>query len=152
MTGGRLKKVKNFVKDETFCFTYGDGVSDINISELIKFHKNKKTIATVTAIQPPGRFGSLNINGNKITSFKEKPAGDGNWVNGGFFVLEPDVIDYIQNDNTSWEGEPLEKLSKEQNISAFKHTEFYQPMDTLRDKIYLNELWKSGNAPWCSWK
>jgi len=151
MTGGRLKKVKNFVKDETFCFTYGDGVSDIDILKLIDFHKNNKTIATVTAIQPPGRFGTLDITGNKITSFKEKPAGDGNWINGGFFVLEPAIFDYIEGDSTIWERTPLEKLAEEKELTAYKHTGFWQPLDTLRDKNYLEELWDSGNAPWKKW-
>ena len=151
MTGGRLKKVKNFVKDETFCFTYGDGVGDIDILKLIDFHKNNKTIATVTAIQPPGRFGTLDITGNKITSFKEKPAGDGNWINGGFFVLEPAVFDYIEGDSTIWERTPLEKLAEEKELTAYKHTGFWQPLDTLRDKNYLEELWDSGNAPWKKW-
>jgi|TARA_B110000495_G_scaffold203808_1_gene229672 glucose-1-phosphate cytidylyltransferase len=151
MTGGRLKKVKNFVKDETFCFTYGDGVGDIDILKLIDFHKNNKTIATVTAIQPPGRFGTLDITGNKITSFKEKPAGDGNWINGGFFVLEPAIFDYIEGDSTIWERTPLEKLAEEKELTAYKHTGFWQPLDTLRDKNYLEELWDSGNAPWKKW-
>ena len=151
MTGGRLKKVKNFVGNETFCFTYGDGVSDVNISKLIEFHKNNKTISTVTAVQPPGRFGTLDINGNKITSFKEKPAGDGNWINGGYFVLEPSVFDYIKDDSTIWEQEPLERLAQENQLSAFKHEGFWQPLDTLRDKNYLEELWNSDNAYWKNW-
>ena len=151
MTGGRLKKVKSFVKDETFCFTYGDGVSNVNISKLIEFHKNNKTIATVTAIQPPGRFGTLDINEDKITSFKEKPAGDGNWINGGFFVLEPSVFDYLEGDSTVWERTPLEKLAKEKQLAAYKHSGFWQPLDTLRDKNYLEKLWDSGNAPWKNW-
>ena len=151
MTGGRLKKVKNFVEDETFCFTYGDGVSDVNISKLIEFHKNNKTISTVTAVQPPGRFGTLDINGNKIISFKEKPAGDGNWINGGYFVLEPSVFNYIKDDSTIWEREPLERLAQENQLSAFKHEGFWQPLDTLRDKNYLEELWNSDNAYWKNW-
>ena len=151
MTGGRLKKVKNFVKDETFCFTYGDGVSDIDILKLIDFHKNNKTMATVTAIQPPGRFGTLDITENKITSFKEKPAGDGNWINGGFFVLEPAIFDYIEGDSTIWERTPLEKLAEEKELTAYKHTGFWQPLDTLRDKNYLEKLWDSGNTPWKNW-
>jgi len=151
MTGGRLKKIKNFVDNETFCFTYGDGLSDINITELIEFHKKSKVLSTVTAIQPPGRFGTLNINENKITSFKEKPAGDGNWVNGGFFVLEPKVFDYIENDSTIWEKEPLERLAVENQLAGYKHSGFWQPLDTLRDKNSLEELWASGNAPWKSW-
>jgi glucose-1-phosphate cytidylyltransferase len=151
MTGGRLKKVKSFVGDETFCFTYGDGISNVNISKLIEFHKNNKTIATVTAVQPPGRFGTLDINGNKITNFKEKPAGDGNWINGGYFVLEPSVFDYLKDDTTVWEREPLERLAKENQLSAFKHNSFWQPLDTLRDKKYLEELWNSDKADWKIW-
>ena len=153
MTGGRLKRVKDFIGDETFCFTYGDGVSDINITELIKFHSDQKTIATMTAVLPVGRFGAINIdsNQNKITSFKEKPRGDGAWINGGFFILEPSVIDYISEDATVWEQEPLMKLSHEGMLSAFKHSGFWQPMDTLRDKMYLEDLWKSGKAPWKKW-
>ena len=151
MTGGRLKKVKDFVGDETFCFTYGDGVSDVNISKLIEFHNISKTIATVTSVQPPGRFGSLDINGSKITNFKEKPAGDGNWINGGFFVLEPKIFDYIDGDSTIWERQPLEKLAEEGQLSAYKHNAFWQPLDTLRDKTYLENLWNSGKAPWKIW-
>ena len=151
MTGGRLKKVKDFVGNETFCFTYGDGVSDVNISKLIEFHKNNKTISTVTAVQPPGRFGILDITENKISSFTEKPAGDGNWINGGYFVLEPSVFDYLKDDSTIWEREPLERLSQENQLSAFKHTGFWQPLDTLRDKNYLEELWNSDNAHWKNW-
>jgi len=151
MTGGRLKKVKDFVNNETFCFTYGDGVSNVDISKLIEFHKNNKTIATVTAVQPPGRFGTLDISGNKITDFKEKPAGDGNWINGGFFVLDPKVFGYIDGDSTIWERQPLEKLAEEGQLSAYKHTDFWQPLDTLRDKTYLENLWNSGKPPWKIW-
>lgn len=151
MTGGRLKKIKKYVENDTFCFTYGDGLSDVNISELINFHKNSNTKATLTAVQPPGRFGTLNILDNKITSFKEKPAGDGSWINGGFFVLEPSVFDYIQNDLTIWEREPLENLAKENHLSAFKHSGFWQPLDTLRDKNYLDDLWNSNKAFWKNW-
>ena len=151
MTGGRLKRVKNFVEDDTFCFTYGDGVSDINISKLIKFHKNNNVYATVTAVQPTSRFGVLNINGNKITSFKEKPNDTASWINAGFFVLDPKVFDYIDGDSTVWEKQPLEKLAEENNLSAYKHTSFWQPLDTLRDKNYLDELWRSKKAPWKIW-
>jgi len=153
MTGGRLKRVKDFLGDETFCFTYGDGVSDIDITELIKFHSDQKTLATMTAVQPVGRFGAINIDShdNKITSFKEKPRGDGAWINGGFFVLEPGVIDYISEDSTVWEQEPLKKLSHDGMLSAHKHNGFWQPMDTLRDKMYLEDLWESGKAPWKKW-
>jgi len=151
MTGGRLKRIKEYVKNESFCFTYGDGVSDVDISKLIEFHKENKTIATVTAVQPPGRFGTLDITETKITNFNEKPTGDGNWINGGFFVLEPSVFDYLKDDTTVWEREPLERLAKENQLSAFKHTGFWQPLDTLRDKNYLDKLWNSDKAPWKNW-
>ncbi|MBC8502040.1 MAG: glucose-1-phosphate cytidylyltransferase [Nitrosopumilus sp.] len=151
MTGGRLKQIKEYVQNESFCFTYGDGVSNVDISKLIEFHKQNKTIATVTAVQPPGRFGTLDITETKITNFKEKPAGDGNWINGGFFVLEPDVFDYLKDDATVWEREPLERLAKENQLSAFKHDGFWQPLDTLRDKNYLDELWNSDKAFWKNW-
>ena len=152
MTGGRLKKIQKYLDNETFCFTYGDGLCDVNISKLIDFHKNNKTIATVTAIQPPGRFGALNISENKITSFKEKPAGDGNWINGGFFVLDPKVFDYIEGDSTVWEIDPLEKLANENQLAAYKHSGFWQPLDTLRDRNILEELWNSKKAPWNIWE
>jgi len=151
MTGGRLKRVKEYVMDNTFCFTYGDGVSNVNISDLIKFHKNKNTIATVTSVQQPGRWGLLDIQEDKISKFTEKPSGDGNWINGGYFVLEPKVFDYIEGDSTVWEREPLEKLAREDQLSAYKHTDFWQPIDTLRDKNLLEELWSSGKAPWKVW-
>ncbi len=151
MTGGRLKRVKHYLDNDTFCFTYGDGVSDVNISDLITFHRNKKILATITAVQPPGRFGTLNIENEKMSYFKEKPAGDGNWINGGYFVLEPSVLDYIQGDSTIWEREPLEKLAQEGQLSAYKHTGFWQPIDTLRDKNHLEELWNSGKASWKIW-
>ena len=151
MTGGRLKRIKEYVEDETFCFTYGDGLSDIDISSLISFHKNQKTFGTATAVQPPGRFGKLEINNERITSFTEKPIGDGAWINGGFFVLEPKVFDYIENDETIWEKQPLEKLASENQLSAFKHNGFWQPLDTLRDKNLLEDMWSSGNAPWKKW-
>jgi len=151
MTGGRLKRIKEYVGNERFCFTYGDGVSDVDISKLIEFHKQSKTIATITAVQPPGRFGTLDITKTKITNFNEKPAGDGNWINGGFFILEPSVFEYLKDDTTVWEREPLEKLAKENQLSAFKHTGFWQPLDTLRDKNYLDELWNSDKAFWKNW-
>jgi len=151
MTGGRLKKVKEYVQNETFCFTYGDGVSDVKISDLIAFHRSKKTLATVTAVQPPGRFGTLNLEKDKISDFKEKPAGDGNWINGGYFVLEPGIFDYIHDDSTIWEREPLEQMARKGQLSAYKHTGFWLPLDTLRDKNYLEELWNSGKAPWKNW-
>ncbi|ALF51725.1 glucose-1-phosphate cytidylyltransferase [Nostoc sp. FACHB-87] len=153
MTGGRLKRVAEHVGNDTFCFTYGDGVSDINITELIKFHKQQKTLATLTAVQPAGRFGAISLEQEqtKITSFREKRDGEGAWVNGGYFILEPDVIDLIADDSTVWEKEPLEKLADMEQLSAFKHNGFWQPMDTLRDKNHLEELWQSGKAPWQVW-
>lgn len=153
MTGGRLKRVADYIKDEeSFCFTYGDGVSDINISELIKFHKKQGKKATITATLPPGRFGALEISNHQVNSFREKPRGDGALINGGFFVLSPDVISYIEGDNTIWEKEPLERLAGEGELSAFEHTGFWQPMDTLRDKQLLEDLWQNGDAPWKVWK
>jgi len=151
MTGGRLKRIKEYVKDESFCFTYGDGLCDVNITKLVDFHKNEKKYATVTAVQPPGRFGNLEINKNKITNFKEKPAGDGNWINGGFFVLEPQIFDYLKDDSIIWEKEPLEKLVQDDQLSAFKHDGFWQPLDTVRDKNYLDKLWNSNKASWKKW-
>jgi len=153
MTGGRLRRVKEHIGNETFCFTYGDGVSSVNIKDLIAFHKEQKTLATLTASQPPGRFGAICLaeEQSKITSFREKPEGDGAWVNSGYFVLEPEVIDFIAEDSTSWEKEPLQKLAEMNQLSAFKHYDFWQPMDTLRDKTYLEEQWQSGKAPWKVW-
>jgi len=150
-TGGRLKRIQEYVKDETFCFTYGDGVANINLTNLIKFHKDHKKIATVTAIQPPGRFGTLNLEQEKVINFKEKISGDGKWINGGFFVFEPKVFDYIENDNTILEYEPLKNLANSGNLLAYKHMGFWYPMDTLRDKNHLEELWKSDAAPWKIW-
>lgn len=151
MTGGRLKRVKDYIGDETFCMTYGDGVSDIDISVLIDFHKKEGTMATLTAVRQPGRFGAFNLTESttRINQFQEKP-GDVEmpWINGGFFVLEPGVLDYITDDDTTWEKEPLEYLAKQGELSAYKHTGFWQPMDTLRDKVYLQDLWTTGNAPW----
>lgn len=151
MTGGRIKKIMKYIANETFCFTYGDGLGNVNISDLISFHKNKKTLATITAVQPPGRFGILNLEEEKISRFNEKPAGDGNWINGGFFVLEPGIFDYIQGDSSIWEREPLEKMAKDGQLSAYKHTDFWYALDTLRDKNHLEELWSSGKAPWKIW-
>lgn len=151
MTGGRLKRVKDFLDDETFCFTYGDGVSDVNIKELIEFHKYENATATMTAVQPPGRFGALSIDGTKIQKFQEKPKGEGGWINGGFFVLEPKIFDYIENDHITWEKEPLERLAVEKALHVFKHTGFWQAMDTLRDKIKLEEYWNTDNPPWKVW-
>ena len=151
MTGGRLKKVQSYLDDESFCFTYGDGVSDLNIGDLIKFHKNQKTLATVTGVKPPGRFGAMSVSNNKVIKFQEKPDGDNSWINGGFFVLEPKVLDYIAEDNTIWEREPLENLSNEKQLSVYLHSGFWQPVDTLRDKNRLEELWNSNKPPWKSW-
>ena len=153
MTGGRLKRIANYVKDEeVFCLTYGDGVSDVNITDLIAFHKAQKVKATLTATPPPGRFGALDMSGNKVNSFREKPKGDGGMINGGFFVLSPQVLSYITDDKTLWECEPLEHLAEEGELAAFEHHGFWQPMDTLRDMTYLEELWQSGHAPWKVWK
>jgi glucose-1-phosphate cytidylyltransferase len=152
MTGGRLKRVAEHI-NETFCFTYGDGVSNINIQELITFHKQQKTLATLTATQPPGRFGAICLGQEqtKITSFQEKPEGDGAWINGGYFILEPEVIDFIADDSTVWEQEPMKKLAHLEQLSAYKHHGFWQPMDTLRDRNYLEQLWQSNKAPWKVW-
>lgn len=151
MTGGRLKRVKEYLGDETFCMTYGDGVSDVNITELINFHRTQGTLATLTAVQQPGRFGAFNLSeyDTRINHFHEKPSGgDMPWINGGYFVLEPEVLDYITDDETTWEREPMEYLAKQGELSAYKHTGFWQPMDTLRDKMYLEELWVAGKAAW----
>ena len=153
MTGGRLKRVAEHIKEEdAFCLTYGDGVSNVNITELIAFHKAQKVKATLTATLPPGRFGALQFNGNKVSQFMEKPRGDGAMINGGFFVLSPDVLQYLDGDETIWERAPLETLASEGQLAAFQHTGFWQPMDTLRDKVLLEELWASGKAPWKVWK
>jgi glucose-1-phosphate cytidylyltransferase len=151
MTGGRIKRVAEHIGDEDFCCTYGDGVSDVNITELIAFHRQQGKLATLTTTQPPGRFGAINFEGNSVTSFQEKPQGDGGWINGGFFVLSPKVLDYIEGDSTIWEREPMEKIASEGQMSAYFHTGFWQPMDTLRDKNHLEELWASGKAPWKTW-
>src|SRR5688572_29229477 len=151
MTGGRLKRVARYLDGEDFCFTYGDGLSDVNIHELIRFHRQHKSLATVTAVQPPGRFGALKLHEDRITSFQEKPEGDGGWVNGGFFVLSPSVLEYIDDDATIWEQDPMQRLARDNEISAFLHRGFWQPMDTLRDKIYLENLWTSGRPPWKVW-
>lgn len=152
MTGGRLKRVKDYLKqEESFCFTYGDGVSDVNISAAIEFHKNHGKQATVTAVLPPGRFGSLVRQGDAVQGFIEKPRGDGGWINGGFFVLSPQVIDLIAGDETSWELEPMAKLAADDQLRPFEHTGFWQPMDTLREKNLLEDLWASGKAPWKQW-
>ena len=153
LTGGRLARVKDYVKDEeAFCFTYGDGVSDVNISDLIAYHQQHGKLATLTAVTPPGRFGALDIQDGEIRSFKEKPKGDGALINGGFFVLSPKVIDLIDGDSCTWEQQPLEHLARNHELMAFNHDGFWQPMDTLRDKHHLEELWSSNKAPWKLWK
>jgi len=153
MTGGRLKRIRDYIGDETFCLTYGDGVSNVNIKKLIGFHREQKSLATLTAVQPPGRFGAFNLDRDqyKISTFKEKPQGDGAWINGGFFVAEPSVMDYIENDSIVWEREPMEMLASDGMLAAYRHHGFWQPMDTLRDKMYLEGLWASGNPPWKVW-
>jgi glucose-1-phosphate cytidylyltransferase len=153
MTGGRLRRVRHYLDDEPFCFTYGDGLSDINMSALITFHREQSGFATLTAVQPPGRFGAFNLSSGQtqVLTFREKPQGDGAWVNGGFFVLEPSVLDYIEGDATVWEREPLEGLARDGKLNAFRHKGFWQPMDTLRDKMYLESLWESENPPWKLW-
>lgn len=153
MTGGRLRRVKDYIGNETFCFTYGDGVGKVDIKRLIQFHREQKTLATLTAVQPPGRFGTFSLAQGqaKISGFREKPRDDGAWINGGFFVLEPSVMDYITGDSTVWEREPLQKLAQDEMLSAYRHYGFWHPMDTLRDKNVLEELWQSGEAPWKVW-
>jgi glucose-1-phosphate cytidylyltransferase len=154
MTGGRIKAIREFIGNETFMLTYGDGLSDVNIKHLVDHHYASKTLATVTAVQPSGRFGALNFhqNSNLIKNFEEKPKGDGAWVNGGFFVCEPAIFDYIEDTSTIWEREPLEKLAKDGQLTSYKHDGFWRPMDTLRDKIELENLWNSGKAEWKTWK
>ncbi len=151
MTGGRLRRVKEYLGSDDFCLTYGDGVGDVDITRLIEFHRQRGTLATLTATQPPGRFGALHLDGSRITTFVEKPGGDGAWINGGFFVLSPRVIEYIEGDHTVWEREPMERLAQKGEMSAYLHKGFWQPMDTLRDKNQLEELWASGKAPWKIW-
>jgi len=151
MTGGRLKRVARYLGDEDFCFTYGDGLADINIAKLIEHHKQQKMLATLTTVQPPGRFGAVCLDDHKVSGFSEKPQGDGGWINGGFFVLSPKVIDYIHDDGTVWEKFPLECLAKEGKLAAYLHEGFWHPMDTLRDKTYLEELWATSKAPWRIW-
>ena len=153
LTGGRLKRVSDYVKDEeAFCFTYGDGVADVNVTSLINFHKKHGKLATVTAVQPPGRYGALNMQDSLVKGFTEKPKGDGGWINGGFFVLSPKCMRYIQDDRSSWEGEPLRRLANDVELMAFEHAGFWQPMDTLREKNMLEDLWQSGKAPWKVWE
>jgi glucose-1-phosphate cytidylyltransferase len=150
-TGGRLKRVGAYLDGEDFCFTYGDGVSDVDVTALVAFHRQRGTLATVTATRPPGRFGVLTMARDKITAFKEKPEEEGGWINGGYFVLSPKVLEYIEGDATSWEREPMERLARDGQLSAFTHAGFWQPLDTLRDRNLLNDLWDSGRAPWKKW-
>ena len=154
MTGGRLRRVLPYVQDEDmFCFTYGDGLADVNLTELIQFHKQHRKLVSLTAVQPTGKFGALGINENgDVSSFSEKPKGDGRWVNGGFLVLSPKVAAFLKDDTTVWEREPLETIAKEGNVAAYKHSGFWQPMDTVHDRAVLEELWKSGSAPWKVWE
>jgi glucose-1-phosphate cytidylyltransferase len=153
LTGGRLKRIADYVKDDdAFCFTYGDGVADVDVSALVGFHRQHGKRATVTAVQPPGRYGALNMDGNAVRGFIEKPQGDGGWINGGFFVLSPSCLDLVADDACSWEGEPLTKLATQGELMAFEHRGFWQPMDTLRDKNHLEDLWQSNKAPWKVWK
>lgn len=153
MTGGRLLRVADYIKDEeAFCFTYGDGVGDIDISETIRFHRSHGKAATLTATYPPGRFGALDIQNKQVMNFKEKPKGDGAMINGGFFVLTPKVLDYLKDDSSVWEQTPLMSLAEDGDLMAYQHPGFWQPMDTLRDKHLLEELWESGTAPWKNWE
>ena len=153
LTGGRLRRVREYLGNETFCFTYGDGVGNVDVTQLIAFHREQRVLATLTAVKPPGRFGAVSLEQgqHKIHSFREKPKGDGTFVNGGFFVVEPKAIEYIEGDSTSWEQEPLEHLAHAGQLAAYQHDGFWQPMDTLRDRQYLETLWASGNAPWKVW-
>ena len=151
MTGGRLLKIKKYLDDEAFCMSYGDGLGDVDISRLVAFHNEQKSLATITAVRPPARFGSMEVEDGMVTRFEEKPVGKSGWINGGFFVLSPKVIDYIENHMTIWERAPLERLTAEGNLSAYRHDGFWHPMDILRDKLYLDDLWESGQAPWKVW-
>ena len=151
MTGGRLKKVACYLEQETFCMTYGDGVGDVAIPKVLEAHRRSQRKATITAVQPPGRFGALHLEQDTVTHFIEKPEGDGAWINGGFFVLEPEVLSYIEHDQIIWEREPLQQLAKEKQLNAYRHDGFWQPMDSLRDKQLLEDLWSKGNAPWKIW-
>lgn len=151
MTGGRLRRVREYLDNDDFCFTYGDGVADVNIGDLVAFHLAHRKLATVTAIQPPGRYGALEMAGSRVLGFQEKPKGDGGWINGGFFVLSPQVLDYIEGDDTTWEQEPLIRLAEQSQLQAYEHAGFWQAMDTLREKNHLEELWQAGVAPWKVW-
>ena len=150
-TGGRLRRIRKYVGNETFCMTYGDGLGNVNVKEGIRFHQKQKTLATVTAVQPPGRFGALEVKKDRVESFVEKPIGDGGWINGGFFVLEPAALDYIDADDCIWERRPLELLAAEKKLGVYRHRGFWHAMDTLRDKMHLEQLWNSGQAPWKVW-
>ena len=150
-TGGRLKRVANYLDEKPFLFTYGDGIGDINIRALIDFAEKQNRLSCLTAVQPPGRYGMLDLSGHYVTNFFEKPEGDGNWINGGFFILQPKILDYIDGDATIWEKEPLTRLAKEKQLVAYMHNGFWRPMDTLRDKVHLEELWNQGKAPWKVW-
>ncbi len=152
MTGGRLKRIKPYLDREDFCCTYGDGLANVDIRTLLDLHRQEKRLATVTATQPPGRFGALESSNNQVLAFKEKPRGDGSWINGGFFVLSPKALDYIQGDETLWEQEPMQNLARDGQMSVYFHNDFWQPMDTLREKTLLEDLWQSGKAPWKVWK
>jgi glucose-1-phosphate cytidylyltransferase len=153
LTGGRLKRIQPHIGNSTFCFTYGDGVADVNIRALIQFHQQQGRWATLTAVQPPGRYGAINLaSDNTVRAFQEKPQGDNAWINGGFFILEPQIFDLIKGDRTSWESDPLQVLASKNQLSAYKHRGFWQPMDTLRDKNHLESLWQSGHAPWKVWQ
>lgn len=151
MTGGRLRRIKDYVGTDTFCMTYGDGLADVDIVELQAFHRAHGRHATVTAIQPPARFGALELDRDMVQNFEEKPRGDGRWINGGFFVLEPAIFNYLTDDTTVWEQEPLKRLSKDGQLAAFRHSGFWEAMDTLRDKLHLEQLWETGQAPWKRW-
>ncbi len=151
MTGGRLRRVREYLGNETFCMTYGDGVADVDVARLVDFHRGEGREATLTGVQPPGRYGALEIDGNRIVKFQEKPEGDGAWINGGFFVLEPSVLDRIPDDSTIWERGPLESLAAAGQLSVYRHQGFWRPMDTLRDKVHLEELWLKNKAPWKTW-
>lgn len=151
MTGGRLRRVRGYLNNETFCFTYGDGIGDVDITKAVEFHRTEGRRATLTGVQPPGRYGALDINENRVVRFEEKPPGDGVWISGGFFVLEPSVIDLIPDDSTVWERKPMEALASENELSIYRHAGFWQPMDTLRDKMLLEELWATNRAPWKIW-
>ena len=151
MTGGRIKRVADHLDGETFCMTYGDCVADVDITALVAFHREQDALATLIAVQPPGRFGAISLAGGRVDTFHEKPEGDGGWVNGGFFVLEPDALDYVEGDATVWEREPMERLADDGRLAAYRHTGFWQPMDSLRDKMVLEEHWASGRPPWKTW-